>query len=160
MRNILVLLQNYMAMHNYNINPSNKASFISVKTFFEGNKLWSDPYKSNKFKILLFLFYLYVFPELFFRPQENEMPALSQFDVWCLKKWPGRKKKSKKKSKPFLLGGTVWLIFDTCTNLDISITFIFIKMPAEVYTYVDYSTRISAGGWNVLQAWDTVMFYA
>lgn len=87
---------------------------------------------SNTFKILLFLFYLSVFPELFFPPQENEMQALSQFDVWCLKKWPDKKKKVKRnQSISSWEAVNIWFIFDSYTDSDISIAFIFIKMPAE-----------------------------
>lgn len=125
-------------MYNYNIILQIKPSFMIFKTSFEGSKFVVVLYKSNGFKILLFIFYLYMLPELFFPPQENKTPTPSQFDVWCLKKWPGRKKKSKKKSKYFLLGGSyIWFIFDLYSDLVISITFIFIKMPAEKQPYID-----------------------
>lgn len=76
----LVLLHDYLTMHNYksckeNLPLSVLRFLLKIVNFIVVLS------KSKAFKIFLFFLYLYVFPELFFPPQENEMPALNQFDV-------------------------------------------------------------------------------
>ena len=65
-----------------------------------------------------------------------------------------RKKSKEIKEFPF------WFIFDSYTDSGISITFIFIKMPAENHANVEYSLSISTGGCNPHQALGAVTFHA